>query len=461
MVNRRHFIKQFGAFSVAFSGFGNALANTSTINHLLDQKYKKGYGPLIKDPKGILDLPKGFSYSVFSKYNEKMDDGLLVPAAHDGMAVFNGSNGNLIIIRNHELGGESHLRGGPFGPNLELLSKADKRFIYDLGNNGIPAQGGTTTIIYDPIRKKVVRQFLSLAGTMINCCGGPTPWQSWISCEETETQAGEEWKKDHGYNFEVPVSETPKLTKPVPLKSMGRFSHEAVAIDPDTGIAYQTEDEGNGLIYRFIPNMNGKFHKGGVLQALCFKSKYSMDTRNWSESNIELKKSYDVEWVTLNDVESPENDLRLRGAKNGAAIFARGEGMWFDNGKIYFTCTSGGKKKLGQLYVYTPSTYEGSRNENDDPGKLELLVEPVDSEIMDMCDNITVAPWGDMIICEDGKGTDYLLGIHPDGTIYKLAKNALNDKEFAGGVFSPDGSILFVNIQLPGMTLAITGPWQG
>ena len=163
MVNRRHFIKQFGAFSLAVSGFGQALANTSTINHLLDQKYKKGYGPLIKDPNGILDLPKGFSYSVFSQYNEKMDDGLLVPAAHDGMAVFNGSNGNLIIIRNHELGGESHLLGGPFGPNLELLNTVDKRLIYDIGNNGIPGQGGTTTIIYDPIRKKVVRQFLSLA----------------------------------------------------------------------------------------------------------------------------------------------------------------------------------------------------------------------------------------------------------------------------------------------------------
>ena len=169
----------------------------------------------------------------------------------------------------------------------------------------------------------------------------------------------------------------------------------------------------------------------------------------------------DSEWITLDDVESPENDLRFRGAKNGAAIFARGEGMWFDKGKVYFTCTNGGKKKLGQLFIYTPSPSEGKNNENNNPGKLKLLVEPQDSEIMDMCDNITVAPWGDMIICEDGKGTDYLLGIQPDGTIYKLAKNALNSKEFAGGVFSPDGSILFVNIQLPGFTLAITGPWQG
>ena len=201
MVNRRHFLKQFGAFSLAFSGFGQVLGKAVNLNDLLEQANSEGYGPLQKDPNGILDLPKGFSYTIFSEYGEKMDDGLLVPAAHDGMAVFNGSNGNLIIIRNHELRGEAHLEGGPFGPNLELLSKVDKNLIYDTGQNGVPGQGGTTTIIYDPRRQQVVRQFLSLAGTTINCSGGPTPWKSWISCEETDMQAGEDWKKDHGYNF--------------------------------------------------------------------------------------------------------------------------------------------------------------------------------------------------------------------------------------------------------------------
>ena len=397
---------------------------------------------------------------MFSEYGEEMDDGLLVPAAHDGMAVFNGSNGNLIIIRNHELRGEAHLKGGPFGPNLELLSKVDKNLIYDIGQNGVPGQGGTTTIIYDPKRQQVVRQFLSLAGTIINCSGGPTPWKSWISCEETDMQAGKDWKKDHGYNFEVPVTENPGLTKPVPIKGMGRFTHEAIAIDPRSGIAYQTEDEGNSLIYRFKPTVKGALHKGGVLQAMAFKSSSSMDTRNWKETTVLKKELYDIEWITLQDTDSPENNLRFRGHEAGAAIFARGEGMWYNNGKVYFTCTSGGKKKLGQLYVYHLSPFEGQSKEKERPGKLELYLESQDSDVMDMCDNLTVAPWGDLIICEDGRGTDYLLGVKPDGIPYKLARNALNSKEFAGSIFSPDGSILFVNIQLPGLTLAITGPWQ-
>ena len=311
MVNRRHFLKQFGSYSLAFTGFGHVLAKAANLNTLLEQTKVHGYGPLLKDPNGILDLPKGFSYTIFSEYGETMDDGLLVPAAHDGMAVFNGSNGNLIIIRNHELGGEAHLRRGPFGSKLELLSKVEKNLIYDNGHNGIPGQGGTTTIIYDPIRKQVVRQFLSLAGTTINCSGGPTPWNSWISCEETEMQAGEDWKKDHGYNFEVPATENAGLTKPIPIKGMGRFTHEAVAIDPRSGIAYQTEDESNGLIYRFKPTVKGALHKGGVLQAMVFKSRVSMDTRNWKKTNIMKKELYDIEWITLQDTDNPENYLRF------------------------------------------------------------------------------------------------------------------------------------------------------
>ena len=273
-------------------------------------------------------------------------------------------------------------------------------------------------------------------------------------------QAGEDWKKDHGYNFEVPATENPGLVKPVPIKGMGRFSHEAVAIDPRSGIAYQTEDEGNSLIYRFKPTVKGALHKGGVLQAMAFKSSSSMDTRNWKETTVLKKELYDIEWITLKDSDSPENDLRFRGHEAGAAIFARGEGMWYNNGKVYFTCTSGGKKKLGQLYVYHLSPFEGQSKEKERPGKLELYLESQDSDVMDMCDNLTVAPWGDLIICEDGRGTDYLLGVKPDGIPYKLARNALNSIEFAGSIFSPDGSILFVNIQLPGLTLAISGPWR-
>ena len=77
-----------------------------------------------------------------------------------------------------------------------------------------------------------------------------------------------------------------------------------------------------------------------------------------------------------------------------------------------------------------------------------------------MVDNITLAPWGDLIACEDGDGENFLVGVTPEGEPYRLARNAMNDSEFAGAVFSPDRTTLFVNIQTPGLTLAITGPWR-
>ena len=79
---------------------------------------------------------------------------------------------------------------------------------------------------------------------------------------------------------------------------------------------------------------------------------------------------------------------------------------------------------------------------------------------MKACDNIIVSPWGDIIVCEDGKGIDRLIGIKPDGSTYVTAENSLNNAEFAGANFSPDGKILFVNIYSPTMTIAITGPWK-
>ena len=124
--------------------------------------------------------------------------------------------------------------------------------------------------------------------------------------------------------------------------------------------------------------------------------------------------------------------------------------MWVGNNDIYFACTDGGPKKAGQIWRYTPG----------DAGRLQLFVEPNDTSILEMPDNITVSGWGDLIACEDGPGRNYVVGITPQGKLYQLARNAMNDSEFAGATFSPDSSTLFVNIQRPGLTIAITGPWN-
>jgi secreted PhoX family phosphatase len=244
---------------------------------------------------------------------------------------------------------------------------------------------------------------------------------------------------------------------------MGRFVHEAVAVHPDASIVYQTEDSDNGLFYRFLPNAKGELHKGGKLQCLTLKDWKGADARNWSTlttPRFPEKKSFDVEWTDIDEVESPNNDLRLRGFQNGAVRFARGEGIWYGRNEVFFACTSGGTNGTGQIFCYVPSKYEGQTREKDAPGKLQLFLEPNDTNIFQSCDNLTVAPWGDVIICED-KADPRIIGITPKGRTYLIAKNVgYRTSEFAGPVFSPTGNTLFVNIQSPGLTIAITGPWS-
>jgi secreted PhoX family phosphatase len=167
-----------------------------------------------------------------------------------------------------------------------------------------------------------------------------------------------------------------------------------------------------------------------------------------------------VEWVEVDEVDSPANDLRKRGAAAGAAVFARGEGAWWGNDSAYFTMTNGGEKRLGQIFRYRPSPFEGTSNEAGRPGTLELFTEPNDNALLSNCDTLTVAPWGDLIICEDTGGVCRLVGVTPQGQYYVFGANGEADRELAGACFSPDGSTLFVNVQTPGYTLAITGPWN-
>ena len=175
---------------------------------------------------------------------------------------------------------------------------------------------------------------------------------------------------------------------------------------------------------------------------------------------IHVGQIVNVTWIDINNVESPEDDLRHQGFSNGAAMFARGEGMWYGNGAIYFACTNGGATRTGQIWRYIPSQFEGTTAEDIYPGQLDLFIEPNNSNLLENADNVTVAPWGDLILCEDSIGVQFLVGVTPEGNIYKFGKNSLNDSEFAGVTFSPDGTTLFVNIQNPGLTLAITGPFQ-
>ena len=414
-------------------------------------------GPLVPDPAGVFDLPRGFEYRAFSRAGEEMDDGLLVPERHDGMAAFPGPGGKTLLVRNHE---NAAGQGGAFGPGNARLASVPADKLYDRAGGPVVCLGGTTTLVYDTERQRLERHWLSLAGTLVNCAGGATPWGSWISCEETTARAGDVLQRDHGYCFEV-RADAEDLQAPAPLPGLGRFRHEALAVDPRSGCVYLTEDMFDGLFYRCVPSSPGNLAQGGNLQALRVRDADSLDTRNWHAlSHVPAGEALEVDWVDLDRIDAPEDDLRARGFLDGAARFARGEGVLYAGGDVWFTCTTGGRAKLGQLWRYTPSPFEGTRREREERGRLSLFLEPAESSVMESCDNLCAAPWGHLLVCEDGPDHDRLLGITPAGVVYELGRNAKNTGELAGCTFSPDGGTLFVNEYEGGVTLAITGPFE-
>ena len=457
MQDRRHFLKQASAFAVGFAGL-HAFVGCDDPR---SQSASVGFGPLQPDPEGMFDLPENFSYQIVSRHGESMDDGFRVPHRPDGMATFPGPDGTTLLVRNHEIDADAPRDEGPFRSEGDAsMSQLPDEERYDAGKKERGGLGGTTTVVYDTENQAVRRQFLSLTGTIRNCAGGPTPWNSWLTCEETVQRANDTFAKDHGYVFEVPATARPQLAAPQPIKAMGRFNHEAVAVDPNSGAVYLSEDRHDGLLYRFLPEEPGALAKGGRLQCCCVREQPSLDTRNWGDGpEISPGTTFEVEWMDLENVDTPTDDLRKRGFANGAARFAREEGMWYGEGAVYTACTNGGKIQKGQVWRYVPSPHEGTDRETEQPGTLELFVEPNDTTVLENADNLTVAPWGDVIACEDGSGTDTLVGITPEGQFYKLGRNAMSESELAGAVFSPDGSTLFMNIQHEGLTLAITGPW--
>ena len=439
LLNRRNFI---GATGAAFSGLllngctGRSAPLTSAPSSFAD------YGPLVPDPAGMLDLPRGFSYRLLSSLGNAMTDGCTVPDKADGMGCFSLGNDEIVLIRNHELVPADDAGG--------VLAKGFGT------RDGAIVPGGTTSIVLDATTLEVKREFRSLAGTIRNCSGGITPWGSWLTCEEAPTGPGQRFgeglAENHGWVFEVPANAT-GLIDAVPLKAMGRFNHEAACVDPRTGIVYLSEDRDDSVLYRFVPTTPGRLGDGGLLQAMVVEG--LSDTRNWTSAEMAVGSRHTVRWIDCDDVESPNDDLRSRAAAKGAAVVARGEGIHTGTDEIFVCSTNGGQRKLGQILRLVPGT-------GGEPDQIELFFESQSKDQFNYGDNLTVGPNGHLIVCEDQYTEvvdNHLRGITPDGRAYTLGRLRMQT-ELAGGCFSPDGKWFFVNAYSPTRTLAITGPWD-
>ncbi|MFF3766634.1 alkaline phosphatase PhoX [Streptomyces sp. NPDC001922] len=429
-----------------------------------DAGRKAGYGPLVADPDGILALPAGFSYRIITRSGvTRLESGEYTPSNHDGTAAFEGPRGVTLLVNNHELKGPRADWDHPV-PLTDGL-------VYD------PAASGGCTVV-EVHRHGQVAEWVGIAGTSTNCAGGSTPWGTWLTCEESEDRAGEHgMTKDHGYVFEVDPQDRRANRAPRPVKALGRYAHEAVVVDQRRGHLYLTEDASgpNGLFYRWVPPHGFRHGRGrlrtladdaGVLQApKCFDSggRFVDDLSRATRTGT----VYGVDWVDVPDRDARTKPVRKQFADGEVTRARKLEGMWWADGGAYFVSSYAREESPvahdGQVWFYDPRrrtlTLKVLLGVNRNPGEDGAFDGP---------DNITVSPYGGLVIAEDGEGVQHLFGATDTGETYPIARNDLNIgtaaepefSEFTGVVFSPDGRTLFANIQEPGIMLAITGPWR-
>jgi secreted PhoX family phosphatase len=424
--------------------------------------------------------PPGFRYWSYGWTGDPIfpnfSGGPATPPMHDGMGVIKQVGPWAILCRNHEAAiGPAFASGGL--------------------NYSPAAAGGNTNLIFDTHRARWVSTWPTLSGTVRNCGGGSTNHSSWLSCEETgdttTDAAGNLYP--HGWVFDVPAIGT---SNGKPIRAMGRRSHEAAAVDPKTGYVYLTEDTTPGGLYRFKPSRTrpweAPYSNGGRLEMLKIAGLPNANLRGTFQTGgapypAALGEPLDAEWVAINDPEnltSPSNFAQ--GAALGGADFRRPEGAWYADSTIFFVSTDGGSTGNGQVFAL-----------NLKRQTLTLIYDaPLDSSgspsALDNPDNLTVTPRGSLLFCEDNSGnpaytldgvsTERLVALTENGRIFTFATNLMDfsagkigpytrpsgvtltgnqrANEWAGACFDRTGKWLFANIQTPGVTFAITGPWH-
>ena len=479
--NRRSLIKGFG--TLPFVGALAALHAREALAAGTTVRVASPYGPVapvndLTTGLPLLQLPAGFTYKSYGWTGDLMANGKPTPGSHDGMGVIAtrklGRSTEYVLVRNHErgTGSDATFFGAPA--------------IYDNGtSSGAYSAGGNTNLTFRD--GNWVKTEPSLGGTRTNCAGGVTPWGTWLSCEEVGSDSVSSAGKKHGYVFEVTAD--PLQTTGQPIVGMGRFAHEAAGVDPSTGIVYLSEDSGGKSgFYRYVPvnptGAPGSLAQGGTLQMAKV-----IGQNNVNVAAAQLGDTHALEWVTIADPDANRGNATglngvtisnaagpfVQGWSQGALRMNRGEGIWYFGGKLYVMDTTGGPVSQGTIWELDLATQV-----------MKCIYSSPSIEVGNMGDNITVSPKGGILICEDGGnptdefGTGLrLMSLHGDGQVSIFAKNNIvttsaqmtaagklaslagdhRGNEFCGACFDPTGRYLFVNIQTPGVTFAITGPW--
>lgn len=385
------------SFLTASAALGAALLTPAALRDALaaTRAGDGPYGPLLPPNADALQLPAGFSSRQVARGLQPVP-GTTFPwhPASDGQAAFRRAGGGFVLVSNSEA----------------------------------PAAlgGGSSSITFRADGSIEAAQRI-LAGTNLNCGGGPTPWGTWLSGEEHE--GGMVWEAD-------PLGRTAGLPRP----ALGNYAHEAAAVDPATGTVYLTEDQGAGCFYRFVPAARGSL-VSGVLEAAVVAEDGS------------------TTWVRVPDPNIVTAGRTVREQVPGATRFNGGEGLWHHEGTIFFS-TKGDRR----VWAYEIPT-----------ARLTKLYDHRETpeQALNAVDNLTVSPGGDVYVCEDGGNMEVCV-ITPEGEVAPVVRFTGPDheaSEVCGVVFDPSGTRMYCSSQRAfpfrtgtpaalGAVYEITGPFR-
>lgn len=464
-----------GAGSPAFAGEGRDRGRHS--------ERSRPFPPLQSQSGDLLALPEGFSYEVVAVSGETtMTDGSRTPERPDGTLVVASGRGYR-LVQNHEA-----------SPGSSQPVPLTEGTVYDEGCLG----GGCTVIDVDRTGHRL-GEWVGLSGTYSNCAGGPTPWGSWLTCEETEAKAGTgTLTKDHGYVFEV-FADQPSGQSPQPIKAWGRFAHEAVVVEPSRSRAYLTEDAGgpNGLFYRWTAPRGTRLGSGiagrladeaGTLEALAVLADDGSILPDLAYvTAAQIGRPFRTTWKGVPDRDARTTSVRKQFQDGTITRSKKLEGAWGDQHGTYFVASfalgandlpANATRHDGQLWYYhyaeetltLQAYFPYNALLHDESAGWEDRFGPSTDLAFDGPDGCHVSPYGSLVLTEDGNTFNHVLSWSRELGVQAVARNLIVQEqnssggnvysEMTGPCFSPDGSVLFANVQEPGHTFAIRGPWS-
>lgn len=478
-----------GAAAVVATGLSPLPASGALADHGRSRRDGKPFPPLQAADGDLLALPAGFSYTVVAESGvTDIHDGTgavigKTPERPDGTGAFAAPNQHVRLVQNHEA-----------SPGADLPVPLLAGTVYDPG-----ALGGGCTVIETAQDGSRISEWVGLSGTYSNCAGGVTPWGTWLTCEETEARAGTDTlTKDHGYVFEV-FPDAPTAQSPEPIKAWGRYPHEAVVVERGRQRVYLTEDASNpnGLLYRWTAPSGTVLNpyiarslseNAGTLEALVVLTNDGSVLPDLAYvTAAQIGRPFTTTWKAVDDRQGLTTSVRKQFADGEITRSKKLEGAWGDNSGLYFAASyafnpadlpANATKHDGQIWYYdyrsqtlTLQAYFPYNEllHQDPPGWEAALGLSIDLAF-DGPDNVHVSPYGPLIIAEDGATAQHLLSWSRDWGAQAIARNLIvleqSDlggnvySEMTGPTFSPNGKVLFGNVQEPGHCFALRGPWK-